>query len=40
MVKQGKKLTKAQIDRLMQDTDSDGDGQISYEEFFNSMVRQ
>ena len=39
MLKQGKKLTKTQIDRLMKDTDADGDGQISYDEFFNSMVR-
>ena len=40
MVKQGKKMTKTQIDRLMSDTDTDGDGKISYEEFFASMVKQ
>ena len=40
MGKQGRKLTKTQIDKLMKETDVDGDGQISYEEFFNSMVKQ
>ena len=38
MGKQGRKLTKAQIDKLMKETDVDGDGKISYDEFFNSMV--
>ena len=40
MGKQGRKLTKTQIDKLMKETDVDGDGQISYDEFFNSMVKQ
>ena len=40
MGKQGRKLTKSQIDKLMKETDQDGDGQISYEEFFASMVKQ
>ena len=39
MGKQGRKLTKQQIDKLMKETDSDGDGQISYDEFFASMVK-
>ena len=39
MGKQGRKLTKTQIDKLMKETDVDGDGQISYDEFFNSMVK-
>jgi Ca2+-binding EF-hand superfamily protein len=39
MGKQGRKLTKTQIDKLMKETDADGDGKISYEEFFNSMVK-
>ena len=39
MGKQGRKLTKQQVDKLMKETDSDGDGQISYEEFFKSMVK-
>ena len=32
--------SKTQIDKLMKETDVDGDGQISYDEFFNSMVKQ
>ena len=37
MGKQGRKLTKQQIDKLMKETDVDGDGQISYEEFLRSI---
>ena len=40
MKKQNKKMTKTQIDNLMKATDTDGDGKISYDEFFASMVNQ
>ena len=40
MKKQAPKMKKAQIDDLIKESDTDGDGEIDYEEFFALMVKQ
>ena len=39
MKKLGQALTDAQIDSLMEEVDANGDGEISFEEFKDMMVR-
>ena len=39
MKKLGQALTEAEVDAMMDEVDSNGDGEISYEEFKHMMVR-